>query len=65
MKYFRERLINAGVKPLKQYGYPECNADNILTDTIYKEFFKSILKDNLGVQESTDVAIKSLLKEIQ
>ena len=44
----REKLIAAGVKNLRAYGYPNCNKDNILTDEIYKAFFSSMLKDNKG-----------------
>lgn len=41
----REQLIEAGVHNLKQFGYPTVNTENILTDMIFKEFFKSMLKD--------------------
>ncbi len=39
----KELLIKAGIKNLKTFGYPGVDADNILTDMIYKEFFKSML----------------------
>lgn len=31
----REYLIAAGVKNLREFGYPSCDASNILTDEIY------------------------------
>jgi len=57
----KDRLIEAGVKNLKIYGYPECNKDNILTDQIYKAFFVSMLKDNKGNGAAIDKAIDELL----
>ena len=43
----REKLIEIGVKGLKEFGYPAVNKDNIVTDAIYGQFFKSILEDAL------------------
>lgn len=60
----RDGLIHAGVRNLREYGYPDVNPKNILTDMIYKEFFRSMLKDNLGKFASTDRDINALLKEI-
>lgn len=59
----RGMLIRAGVKNLKEYGYPHCNAVNILTDEIYKGFFLSMLKDNLG--KGYDGEINKLIGEIK
>lgn len=58
----REKLIAAGVKNLRAYGYPNCNAENILTDQIYKAFFTSMLESNLG--QGQDASIHALLTEI-
>lgn len=58
----RSHLIAAGVKNLKAYGYPSVNAENILTDDIFKAFFRSMLEDNLG--QGYDAEINALLKEI-
>lgn len=55
------KLIAAGVKNLKEYGYPKCNSENILTDSIYKQFFISMLEDNKGKTKEIDSAIESLL----
>jgi len=60
----KEKLIAAGVKNLKAYGYPHASADNILTDRIYSSFFRSMLNDNTGHTTSVDAAIAELLAEI-
>ena len=60
----RERLLAAGVRNLKQYGYPSVDAENILQDQIYSMFFRSMLNDNLGAGDQIDAVIKSLRDEI-
>lgn len=62
MSDIRNKLIAAGVRNLKEYGYPSVNADNILTDPIYAGFFKSMLDDNLG--NGFDAEINALLSEM-
>jgi hypothetical protein len=64
MNNLRERLINGGVRNLKAYGYPSVSKENILTDEIYREFFRSMLRDNKGSSKTMDVAIDGLLAEI-
>ena len=32
----RDKLIKAGVSNLREFGYPNCDEVNILTDEIYK-----------------------------
>jgi hypothetical protein len=59
----REKLVEAGVKNLKEFGYPHVDAESILTDQPYSSFFKSMLEDNLG--RGADDAIKALLAEIE
>lgn len=61
-KSIRQHLISAGVKNLREFGYPDCDEENILTDQIYKAFFISMLKDNLG--QGVDAEINALLKEL-
>lgn len=58
----REKLIAAGVRNLKEYGYPNVDTDNILTDPIYSAFFASMLADNLG--HGVDAEIKALQQEL-
>ncbi len=58
----REMLIKRGVINLREFGYPQCNAKNILTDMLYKKFFESMLNENLG--QGYDKQIQSLLDEL-
>lgn len=44
----RESLINGGVRNLREFGYPSCDADNILTDYIYAKFFDRMLEEHQG-----------------
>lgn len=61
-KIIKEKLIAAGVKNLKEFGYPHCTKDNILTDQVYKQFFNNMLKENLGKAGSkVDEAINELI----
>lgn len=58
----KDHLLKAGVKNLKEYGYPEVNKENILTDIVYKAFFKSMLEDNKGkVGNHVDGVIDELI----
>lgn len=59
----RKSLIAAGVKNLREYGYPDCTESNILTDRIYSAFFKSMLGDNLGFRKDVDAEIEKLIAE--
>jgi len=58
-------LINAGVSNLKEFGYPDVNEDNILTDMVYSAFFKSMLEDNKGKRKEVDAAIDEILNELK
>ena len=60
----KDKLIAAGVKNLREYGYPACNKENILTDLIYRAFFVSMLKDNKGINAEADKAIDELLEKL-
>ena len=60
----REHLLKAGVKNLKEFGYPEATTETILTDEVYKMFFKSMLEDNLGNGKQIDEVINQLLLEV-
>jgi hypothetical protein len=64
-KQIKEHLIKAGVKNLKEFGYPNVTIDNILTDEVYKGFFKNMLNDNKGKSTSqVDKVINELLNSI-
>lgn len=59
-------LLKAGVKNLKEFGYPDVDTENILTDIVYSEFFKGMLNENKG--ESTkqvDDVIDELLSVVE
>lgn len=57
----KQHLLKAGVKNLKEYGYPEVDTKNIITDIIYSGFFKSMLEDNKGNGKQVDEVIDELL----
>ena len=62
----RQYLINSGVSNLKKFGYPKVNNENILTDEVYKMFFKSMLQENLGkvADKNVDEVINQILSEL-
>ena len=60
----REKLLQAGVRNLREFGYPACNDQNILTDMIYSRFFESMLQENKGHGREIDDTINGLLKDI-
>lgn len=63
-KSVREALVLAGVKNLKEFGYPAVSTENILTDRVYSAFFLSILADNRGhgFDKEIDALIASIKK---
>lgn len=44
----RQKLIAAGIRNLKEFGYPGVNETNILTDQIYSAFFDRMLEEHPG-----------------
>lgn len=58
----RDKIIAAGVRNLKEFGYPGVNSENIITDPIYSTYFKNMLNDNMGL--GFDNVIKSILTDI-
>jgi hypothetical protein len=58
----RDKLISAGIRNLKSFGYSHVDSKNIITDLVYGMFFDNMLKDNLG--KGVDEAINSLRAEI-
>lgn len=62
----RQRVLKAGVKNLREFGYPNVDTENILTDLVYKDFFLSMLEDNLGKGDATTNAVLSgLIEEVK
>ena len=53
----------AGVRNLKEFGYPDVTVENITKDMILSAFFKSMLEDSKG--KGADTEIESLLAEIE
>lgn len=65
MSEVRKRLIQAGIRCFKGYGYPDVDDKNIINNMIYSAFFSSMLNDNLGAAgPHVDTEIKVLLREI-
>lgn len=60
----RRKLIDAGVRNLREFGYGAADANNILTDPVFTRFFKSMLEENKGHSADYDLAIDGLLEEI-
>lgn len=62
----KDHLLKAGVKNLKEFGYPDANKENILTDIIYAGMFKSMLNDNKGqATKQVDDVIDELLSVVK
>ena len=63
----RGKLIEAGVKNLKEFGYPHVSSDNILTDMVYSRFFQGMLDDTIEGYPGTEAATaaEGLLGEIK
>jgi hypothetical protein len=62
----KQRLLSAGVRNLREFGYELATEETILTDELYKEFFREML---LAVQishPSKDViaAVEELMNEM-
>ena len=60
----KQHLLEAGVKNLKEFGYPQVDTENILTDVVYSGFFKSMLEDNKGNSSQIDEVINELLTKL-
>jgi len=63
----KQKLIQAGVQNLKEFGYSDVNEENILNDSLYSSFFQAMLQDNLGVSQfdSVNDVIKELIADIE
>ena len=63
-KSIEQQMIEAGVKNMNASGYQAVNAENILTDPIYSEFFKRMLEQTIGQSKIADKIIYGLLARI-
>lgn len=62
----KEKLIEAGIKNLIEFGYEQVTKETILTDDVYSQFFRSMLNDNLGKSNKlVDNAILDLLETVK
>lgn len=55
-------IILSGVKNLNYFGYPKASEHNIMTDMVYRKFFRGMLEDNLG--KGADEHIQPLIDRI-
>jgi len=62
--FIKSKLIAAGVKNLREFGYPQCGENNILTDEVYSAFFRNMLNENKGNGADIDTAIDELLNQL-
>lgn len=53
MADIRGRLLSAGVKNLREFGYSTCNTENILTDYVFAAFFERMLTGT--IEDSSEV----------
>jgi hypothetical protein len=65
MKDLRTKIIENGIKNLNEFGYPEVNKEDILTDIVYSQFFKSMLEENLGYSNQMDLVLSNLIGDIK
>lgn len=61
---FEQKLIKAGVKNLREFGYPEASEANIFSDYVYATMFRRMLDENLGHGKQIDDAILALKKRV-
>jgi hypothetical protein len=54
-----KKLIEAGIRNLKDFGYPNVTAENILTDMIYSQLFKRMLEQSKEEQSHNQALIDS------
>ncbi len=60
---FKQKIIEAGVDSLTEFGYNDVTIENIMTDGVYKVFFEKMLKDNIG--GGFDEEINSILDDME
>lgn len=58
----RQQLMEAGVKNLREFGYPTVAKANITTERVFAVFFRGMLEENRG--QGADEEIDDLIAEI-
>jgi hypothetical protein len=63
----RQKLIMAGVRNLKEFGYPNVDSANILTDYVFRQFFLSMLEDeeNDRLPQQAQQVRRTLIDELK
>jgi len=63
----RRKLLENGARNLRNFGYPDATAENILDVMIFRELFKAMLKDdeNVNLSRAVEHAKEELLTEIE
>lgn len=64
-KQIGEMLLKAGVRTLKEFGYPDVTTENIVTDPIYKAFFIPMLEDSKNNNVQMNRVIDAILKTLE
>lgn len=60
----RQHIIENAVKNMHDFGYEHATKDNIFTDEVYRKFFRSMIKSNLGSGATVDEVLNCLLREL-
>lgn len=63
-KNIKQHLLQKWAENLIEFWYSNATPENILTDEIYKEFFKWMLEENKWANETIDTVIDELLQQI-
>jgi hypothetical protein len=58
----KQKLMEAGVKNLREFGYPSVSKANITSERVFAMFFRSMLEENRG--QGADAEIDELIAEI-
>jgi len=57
MEKTKTAILKSGVKNLIEFGYPDVNTENILTDPVYWAFFKEMLEELVEDRPESAAAI--------
>lgn len=65
----RDKALEQGASSLREFGYPNCTAENILSVSIYRAFFYRMVNQSLSAAKNTGdtestAALTDLLAEI-
>ncbi len=62
----REKLLEAGARNCREFGYPDCTSEILLKHYIFRQFFKSMLEDeeNVNLSPVVEAVRLKLIEEI-